>query len=142
MVAAGKAQLKAQRPTWGFLRVFDSATGKQVAKFDKAPNVGALPPPEGFWSIHNTEVAGDHAYSSWYTNGIVALDLRPLNDGDVENPKMVGQFVPTAGGVSPFPSVWGVAIRRSDNVIFASDEGSGLWIVRPTGKAAPFGVTR
>jgi hypothetical protein len=62
--------------------------------------------------------------------------LRPLDD-DVEKPKMVGQFVPTAGGVSAFPSVWGVAIRRSDNVIFASDEGSGLWIVRPTGKAAP-----
>jgi hypothetical protein len=137
MVAAGKAELRAQKPSWGYLRVFDSATGKQVAKFDKAPNVGALPPPAGFWSIHNTEVAGDRAYSSWYTNGIVALNLRPLNDDDVENPKMVGQFVPTAGGVAAFPSVWGVAIRRTDNVIFASDEGSGLWIVRPTGKAAP-----
>jgi len=32
--------------------------------------------------------------------------------------------------------VWGVAVR-SDNVIFVSDLGSGLWIIRPTGPAAP-----
>jgi hypothetical protein len=32
--------------------------------------------------------------------------------------------------------VWGVAIRK-DGVVFASDIGSGLWIVKPKGKAAP-----
>jgi hypothetical protein len=35
------------------------------------------------------------------------------------------------------PSVWGVYIRRSDGVLFASDMGSGLWIVKPIGRAAP-----
>ncbi len=143
MVAAGRATLKALKPSWGFLRVFDAATGRQVAKFDGVPNVHALPPPEGAWSIHNTEVVGDRAYSSWYSNGIVALDLRPLNKPGVRNPKLVGQFVPPgAASASEFvadgvAAVWGVAIRPSDNVIFASDMNSGLWIVRPTGPAAP-----
>ena len=134
MVAAGKATLRALRPSWGFLRIFDADTGEQVAKFDRAPNVHTLPPPEGFWSIHNTEVVGDHSYSSWYTNGVIALDLDRLRKE--KDPKMVGQFVP-APAPDQFPSVWGVVIRPSDNVMFASDEGSGLWIIRATGKAAP-----
>jgi len=32
--------------------------------------------------------------------------------------------------------VWGVYVR-DDGVIFASDMVTGLWIVRPTGPAAP-----
>jgi hypothetical protein len=136
MVAAGKATLRAQRPSWGFLRVFDARTGRQVAKFDRAPNVHTLPAPEGFWSIHNTEVVGDRAYSSWYSNGVIALDLEDLREGD--DPRMVGQFVP-APAPEQFPSVWGVVIRPSDNVMFVSDEGSGLWIVKATGRAAPGG---
>ncbi|MGH3035194.1 MAG: LVIVD repeat-containing protein [Gaiellaceae bacterium] len=136
MVAAGRATLQARRPSWGFLRVFDAESGRQVAKFDRAPNVHALPPPEGFWSIHNTEVDGDRAYSSWYTNGVVALNLRPLSRRNVGDPRMVGQFVPEAAP-GAFPEVWGVVIRPSDRVIFVSDLGSGLWIVRATGRAAP-----
>ena len=79
MVEAGHATIKAREPAWGYLRVYDARTGRQVADFDDAPNVRALPVPEGEWSIHNTEVRGDRAYSSWYSNGIVALDLRPLD---------------------------------------------------------------
>jgi hypothetical protein len=136
MVAAGRAELQALRPSWGFLRIFNAGSGRQVAQFDRAPNVHALPPPEGFWSIHNTETVGDRAYSSWYTNGVIALDLEALREGQEGDPRMVGQFVPTPAP-GQFPDVWGVVIRPSDNVLFVSDTGSGLWIVRPTGPAAP-----
>jgi hypothetical protein len=143
MVAAGSATLRALEPSWGFLRVFDAATGVQVAKFDAAPNVHALPDPDGDWSIHNTEVAGDRAYSSWYSNGVLALDLGPLGRERPRDPILVGQFVP-AGGVSHsevipsgIPEVWGVVIRSRDGTVFLSDMNSGLWIVRPTGRAAP-----
>ncbi len=139
MVAAGRATLRARDPTWGFLRVYDAKTGKQVAKFDRAPNVRTLPAPPGNWSIHNTEILGDRSYSSWYSNGIVALDIEDFVEGeDDDELRMVGQFVP-AGAPSTFPepSIWGVAIRASDGLIFASDMGSGLWIVKPTGRAAP-----
>jgi hypothetical protein len=135
MVARGRAKLKARKPSWGYLRIYDAETGVQVAQFDKAPNVHELPAPEGFWSIHNTEVLRDRAYSSWYSNGIVALDLKSLNRPHAGDPHMVGQFVPAAAE-GHFPAVWGVYIR-SDGVVFASDESSGLWIVKPIGKAAP-----
>jgi hypothetical protein len=124
MVAAGTATVRAQEPSWGFLRVFDAATGLQVSQFDDVPNINDLTKAsDGFWSIHNTEVSGSIAYSSWYSNGIVALDL-----SDVESIEMVGQFVPPG---EPFAEVWGVAIG-DDGLIYASDLGSGLWIIRPT----------
>jgi hypothetical protein len=135
MVEAGRATLRASHPSWGFLRVYDARSGKQVAKFDRAPHVRELPAPEGTWTIHNTEVKGKRAYSSWYSNGIVALDLRPLDRRRPGNPKMVGQFV-APPSEAPFQGMWGVVVRR-DGIIFASDFGSGLWIVKPKGKAAP-----
>jgi hypothetical protein len=139
MVAAGRAKLKARRPSWGFLRIYDAASGRQVAKFDRAPHVSELPAPAGSWSIHNTEVVGERAFSSWYSNGVIALDLRSLNRRHPGDPKMVGQFAtPRPAGEVPFAGeVWGVVIRASDNAIFLSDRGTGLWIVRATGKAAP-----
>jgi len=138
MVAAGRAKLKARRPSWGFLRIYDAATGRQVAKFDRAPNVRTLPAPPGSWTIHNTEVVGERAFSAWYSNGVIALDLRSLNRRHPGDPK-VGQFVtPRPAGEVPFAGeVWGVAIRPSDKAMFLSDMGTGLWIVKATGKAAP-----
>jgi len=144
IASAGSATLQAQQPSWGFLRVFDATSGDQVAKFDALPNVHALPEPAGFWSIHNNEVVGNRSYASWYSNGVVALDLSPLNLATPADPVEVGQFLP-AGGTSKVPGfipngvpvVWGVAIRPSDKAIFVSDVSSGLWIVRATGPAAP-----
>lgn len=125
MVAAGSATLEAQEPTWGFLRVYDAATGAQLQQFDDVPNINDLSAAgSGFWSIHNTEVSGDTAYSSWYSNGIVALDLSGL-PGPITR---LGRFVPPGD----FPSVWGVFIDEGSGLIYASDEGSGLWIVDPT----------
>ncbi len=143
MVSAGSATLQALPPSWGFMRVVDAATGIQVAKFDGAPNVHTLPPPAGFWSIHNNEVVGNRSFASWYTNGVVALDLSPLNGPTPGDPVMVGQFLP-AGAPSHvdfipgnIPVVWGVAVQPGDPLIYVSDMNSGLWIVRPTGPAAP-----
>jgi hypothetical protein len=147
MVAAGSATLRGQRPSWGFMRVFNARTGQQVAKFDRLPNVHALPAPNGAWAIHNNEVLGDRSYASWYSNGIVALDLEPLSEPGVGNPDLVGQFVPPgapshAPGIIPgdVAVVWGVAVkpRAGDGpVVFASDMNSGLWIVKPKDEARP-----
>jgi hypothetical protein len=135
MVAAGSAILKARKPSWGYLRVYDAASGRQVAKFDRVRNVHKLPAPAGDWTIHNTEVMGDRAYSSWYSNGIVALDLTPLDKRKPRDPRLVGQFVPPPMGEDlPFTGMWGVYVR-ADGVIFGSDAASGLWIVKPKGKA-------
>jgi hypothetical protein len=135
-------------PAWGYLRVFseaaatDSGTGApvfpQVATFTDAPHAyGELHTPPGFWSIHNVEVRGTMAYASWYSNGIVAIDMH-----DSLHPRRVGQFIPHPGTRygnlfgSGFAIDWGVAIDPATGIIYASDMRNGLWIVQPTGPAA------
>jgi hypothetical protein len=136
-------------PSHGYLRVFseDSATDvngdgtpeyQQVGQFAGLPHVqGELFPPPGTWTIHNTETLGDRAYSSWFSHGIVALDI-----GDPTSPELVGQFVPPtsqrlASSMGHGPAeVWGVAIDPETGIVYASDMRTGLWIVEPTGDAA------
>ena len=112
---------------------------RQVGRFADLPHVrGERRTPPGAWSIHNTEVNGDRAYSSWYSHGVVALDV-----SDPEQPSLAGQFVPAPSRRfrdvfgPPGASVWGVAIDPDTGIIYASDERSGLWIARPVGPAAP-----
>ena len=142
--------LDPQEPTWGYLRVFDESSAsdvnadgtpefEQVGLFNDLPHVtGELFNPPGTWTIHNTEVNGDRAYSSWFAHGIVALDL-----SDPTAPELVGQFVPPNGGrlatsLGAGPAeVWGVAIDPETGIVYASDMRSGLWIVEPIGPAAP-----
>ena len=132
----------AQEPSWGYLRVFAESAGSewtQVGAFTGAPHAfGEMVTPPGSWSVHNTEVLGDRAYSAWYSNGIVALDVsKPTS------PEMVGQFVPktskrhaNALGTGP-AEVWGVAVDPETGIVYASDMRTGLWIVQPVGDAAP-----
>ncbi len=134
--------LEPAEPAVGFLRVFDESMTadldgdgtdefEQVGVFDALPHVtGELhPPSNGVWSIHNIEVLGDRAYASWYSHGIVALDMT-----DPTSPQLVGQFVPRG---RPRAEVWGVAVDPETGLVYASDIVSGLWIVRPTGDAVP-----
>jgi hypothetical protein len=145
-----KVALKAGVPSWGYLRIYDEDTAAdvnddgvdeyaQVGRFTDLPHVrGERRTPPGAWSIHNTEVNGERAYSSWYSHGVVALDL-----SDPEQPTLSGQFVPAPSARfqaifgPPGASVWGVAIDPVTGITYASDMRSGLWIVRPTGAAAP-----
>jgi len=133
--------LEPTEPAVGFLRIFDESSAsdddgdgvvefEQVGSFADLPHViGDLTPPQGgVWSIHNTEVLGNRAYASWYSHGIVALDM-----SDPTAPQLAGQFVPEG---HPRAQVWGVAIDPNTGLIYTSDILSGLWIVRPTGDAA------
>lgn len=134
--------LEPAEPAVGFLRIFDESMTddqdgdgvdefEQVGVFDALPHVtGELHPPRrGVWSIHNVEVLGDRAYASWYSHGIVALDM-----SDPTSPQLAGQFVPRG---SPSAGTWGVAVDPETGLVYASDIVSGLWIVRPTGDAVP-----
>jgi len=145
-----RVNLAPTTPAVGFLRVFAESTAadtngdgvpeyQQVGQFAGLPHVRKeLRTPNGVWSIHNTEVMGDRAYSSWYSHGIVALDM-----SDPTDPSKVGQFVPPTDderrktlGRGP-ALTWGLALDRQSGLIYVSDVRTGLWIIKPTGPAAP-----
>jgi hypothetical protein len=120
--------------------VVDRRSGRQVAQL-VVPGADSEP-SAGIRSVHNTEVAGDRAYSSWYAEGVAAFDLSPLGDRPPGTPVFLGRFAPPPGGrelpyVDPdAPIVWGVAIQRETGLLYLSDITTGLWIVRPVGRAA------
>lgn len=140
-------------PSWGTLRIYSEAAAtdadgdgvleyEQISEFSDLPHVtGTLDEvtgEPGVYSIHNTEVNGNRAYSAWYSNGIAAIDL--TNPAD---PLRVGQWVPPGNnefseffGRGP-AAVWGLAIDPATGLIYASDMRTGLWIIQPTGPAVP-----
>ncbi|HJR46362.1 MAG TPA: hypothetical protein VJ927_12245 [Actinomycetota bacterium] len=141
--------LTPREATRGYIRVFKESDPtdvnddgvpefEQVGEFSDLPFVAADPAaPLGDWTVHNTEILGTRAYSSWYSHGIVALDLT-----DPTAPVKVGQFRRSSTrrgavfGPEGFPYTWGVVIDPATGHVYASDMRSGLWILRPTGAAA------
>ena len=141
--------LTPQEPSWGYIRIFreSGATDingdgvpeyEEVGSFSDLPDVvGNAAPPPGEYMVHNTEMNGTRAYSSWYSHGIVALDMT-----DPAAPVKVGQFRRSSTrrevvfGPEGFPFTWGVAIDPATGHVYASDMRSGLWILKPTGPAA------
>ncbi len=130
-------------PAVGYVRIFDESQVTdldgdgiaqeftEVATFTEPDHVyGELSPPvHATWSVHNTEVSGDIAYSSWYSNGVVAWNL-----SDITSPTQVGQFRPRMR--QGWPLTWGVAFDPSSGLVYSSDMRGGLWVTKPTGPAA------
>jgi hypothetical protein len=126
-------------PGWGYPRFFDisdPAHPVQLATL-KLPTTTQLPPPLGFFSVHDPKIRGTRAYFSWYSEGVVVVDISRPSD-----PEVVAQFVPppTADprgffgpfflndpSNPPFPFVWGVFLER--RYVLASDINSGLWVL-------------
>lgn len=122
---------------WGYPRFYDisePANPVLLSTF-KLPSTTEFPPPAefGFFSVHDPKVRGRLAYFSWYSEGVVILNIsRP------ENPRLVAQFVPEPaadpqGFFGPpeveFPIVWGV-FPYGERLVLVSDINSGLWILR------------
>jgi hypothetical protein len=127
-------------PGWGYPRFFDISDPTSPVELStlKLPTTTQLPPPTGFFSVHDPKVRGERAYLSWYSEGVVVADI-----SKPRSPSVIAQFVPppTAdprgffgpiflGDPSnpPFPFVWGVFVHR--NYVLASDINSGLWVFK------------
>lgn len=119
---------------WGYPRFFDISDPSnpvQISTFE-LPTTRQFPPPVGFFSVHDPKVRGSLAYFSWYSEGVVIVDIaRPAD------PRFVAQFVPEPaadprGFFAPpdveFPFVWGTFVDK--NYVLASDINSGLWVFK------------
>ena len=121
MVAAGFATLKARKPSWGYLRVYNARSGRQVAKFDDVRNVHTLPAPVG--RLDDSQHRGDGR------PGVQLLVLerdrraRSQSAGQATSARpAAGRPVRSAGRSEdlPFSGMWGVFIRE-DGIVFGSD---------------------
>jgi hypothetical protein len=114
--------------TWGEAYVYDNANPAApvfLTRFATAHGASGL--NDGAYTVHNTESNGANLFSSWYSDGIIWWTI--------ENgvPRQLGQFVPDPGPTLTAAFTWGVALDVPRRAVFASDIGSGLWIVRPSG---------
>lgn len=119
--------------SWGYARFFDisnPANPVQLSTF-KLPRTTMFPPATGDFTVHDPKVVGNTVYFSYYTEGVVAVDItRP------QQPTMIAQWLPEPSADpfglffpgEKFASVWGVYPER--NYVLASDINNGLWVFR------------
>jgi hypothetical protein len=82
-------------------------------------------------SVHDPKIAGTTAYFSWYSQGVVAVDI-----SNPAKPRFLARFLPRAAPdrerlLCPERSctaVWGVDV--AGDLLVASDMVSGLWVLR------------
>lgn len=83
--------------------------------------------PNGTYSAHNVIVEGDLAYISWYSDGVLVLDIE-----DPYDPVEVARFsddsaaFQTQNGGSQ--DVWGIYKVPDEDPIYASDRNGGLYV--------------
>ena len=125
-------------PRWGGLSVYDDARLRpaqavpafvHLAEFGDVPGVagggnGRPVLAGGTWfTAHNIELRGARAYVSWYSAGVVALDV-----SKAPHLRRVGEFAP------PGSFFWGVDVDPGRQTVFATDRNR-LWVLMPTGAA-------
>lgn len=117
---------------WGFVRIYDTSDPTDPALLSifhttNSLNLNGPPDPRGTYSVHNVFVRGDTAFFSWYSDGLLLLDI-----SQPDAPREIARFNDTStqfeaqnGGIQ---NVWGVHV--SDELIFASDRNGGLYILK------------
>jgi hypothetical protein len=88
--------------------------------------------PRGTYSSHNVIVDGTRAYISWYSDGVVVLDLSdPYAPVEVARYSESGPaFEAQNGGIQ---DVWGVYKEPGKPFIYASDRNGGLYVLKEYG---------
>ena len=88
--------------------------------------------PRGTYSSHNVIVEGTRAYISWYSDGVVVLDLKdPYNPVEVARYSESGAaFEAQNGGIQ---DVWGIYKEPNKPWIYASDRNGGLYVLKEYG---------
>lgn len=117
---------------WGFVRIYDTSDPAHPVLLSTFHTTNSLnltgpPDPRGAYSVHNVMVRGDTAFFSWYSDGVLALDI-----SQPDAPREIARFNDTSpefeaqnGGIQ---NVWGIFV--GDDLIFASDRNGGLYILK------------
>lgn len=127
---------------WGGLRIWDYSDEENpvlASTFDTTCSAATDPIEEcdvrGTYTVHNVLVEGDKAYVSWYSDGVLVLDI-----SDPYDPVEVARYSPSGddfedqnGGIQ---DVWGIYKEPERPWIYASDRNGGLYVLKEYGSGA------
>ena len=135
------ARGSAEPDGWSGFRIWDwsdPANPILASTFNTVCSADPVDPscdPRGTYSSHNVIVEGNLAYFSWYSDGVIVIDV-----SDPYRPVEVARYNPTGpafeaenGGIQ---DVWGIFKEENRPWIYASDRNGGLYILQLVGKAA------
>ena len=88
--------------------------------------------PRGTYSSHNVIVEGTRAYISWYSDGVLVLDIsNPYQPVEVARYHESGKaFEAQNGGIQ---DVWGIYKEPGKPWVYASDRNGGLYVLKEFG---------
>ena len=86
------------------------------------------PDPRGTYSVHNVIVEDDKVFLSWYSEGILILDISdPYKPVEIARYHQEGsEFEDQNGGIQV---VWGIFKPEGEEIIYASDLNGGLYVL-------------
>ena len=124
---------------WSGLRIWDysdPADPTLLSTFNTECSAAASPgagcDPAGTYSAHNVQVDGDKVYVSWYSDGVLVLDISdPSNPVETARFKRAGpDFEAANGGMQ---DIWGVYKDGNKPWVYASDRNGGLYVLKEYG---------
>jgi hypothetical protein len=131
---------------WSGLRIWDYSVPEfpvLASLFDTTCSASTAPggacDPAGTYSSHNVivETQGNKvkAYISWYTDGVLVLDVTdPYNPVETARYHQAGpEFVEANGGIQ---DVWGIYKVPNQPWIYASDRNGGLYVLKEYGSGS------
>lgn len=124
---------------WSGIRIWDfsdEANPMLLSTFDTICSLSTAPggscDPRGTYSVHNVQVEGNYAYASWYTDGVVVLDISdPVRPVEVARFDKSGPvFEAENGGIQ---DIWGIYKVPGLPWIYGSDRNGGLYVLKEYG---------
>lgn len=127
-----------QNSAWSGLRIWDysdPANPVLASTFDTVCSANpsdASCDPRGTYSSHNVIVEDNKAYISWYSDGVLIVDVSdPYNPVEVGRYHRAGaDFETENGGIQ---DVWGIYKVENSPWIYASDRNGGLYVLKEYG---------
>lgn len=126
---------------WGNVRIWDYSDEANPVLASEFDTVCSANPgdercdPRGTYSVHNAIVERDRAYLSWYSDGVLVLDISDPYD-PVETARYSpgnDEFEEQNGGIQ---DVWGIYKEPRSPWIYASDRNGGLYVLKLLGSGS------